>query len=396
MKFKRIVLWVLVLLVAAAAVYYFFIRTSKQEFVWKTQPVQYGDVAVTVTATGPLNPVQTVQVGTQVTGTVARLFADFNSQVKKGQVIALIDTILLSATRADADANYVKAQVQLTEMKKEFDRNEKLFKQGVIPQADYDMSFTNYQSALSQLTSLQAQLNRAKINLRYATIYAPISGVVISRNVDVGQTVVSSFNTPTLFTIANDLSKMEVYANVDEADIGQIKVGQKANFTVDAFPDDVFEGVISQIRLQPTIVQNVVNYTVIIDVPNPGLKLLPGLTANINVKVKEHKNVLRIPANALHFVPPKAYLESGLSDSAKQRISGTMEENKKYVWLLKNNELYPAEVTMGLTDGNFVEVQGLKKGDEVVLALQQGKQEGGQQTKSPFMPSFSHPPRGAR
>lgn len=396
MNYKRIIIWTIVLLGVIAAVYYFFIRTSKREFTWKSQPVQRGDIAVTVTATGPINPVQTVQVGTQVTGTIARLFADFNSVVKKGQVVALIDTTLLSATRADADANYARSQVQLTEMKREFDRNEKLFKQGVIPQSDYDVSLTNYQSAISQMASLRAQLNRAKINLKYATIYAPINGVVISRNVDVGQTVVSSFNTPTLFTIANDLSKMQVYANVDEADIGQIKVGQIANFTVDAFPDEMFEGVISQIRLQPTIIQNVVNYTVIIDVSNPGMKLLPGLTANINVKVKEHKSVLKIPANALHFTPPKAYLESGISDSVKTRISGAMQQGGKYVWLLRDNDLYPVEITTGLSDGNYIEVRGaIKEGQEIVLAQQAGGQEGGQ-PKSPFMPTFTRTPRGMR
>ncbi len=394
MKRKNIILLSFLFIAVGVAAYFFFFRDGEQSFLWRTFPVERGNVRVAVMATGSINALTTVQVGTQVSGTIAKLFVDFNSVVKKGQVIALLDTIFLSAAKDDAEAILEKAAVQLNQMKIEFERVKKLYDENVLARAEYDLAVTNYESAKSTSKSAVAQLNRAKINLQYATILAPISGVVISRDVDVGQTVVASFNSPVLFTIANDLTKMQVYANIDEADIGQIKTGQEVSFTVDAYPNENFFGEIKQIRLQPNVIQNVVNYTVIVDVPNPDLKLLPGLTANINVKILDHKNILKVQFNTVHFIPPPEYLktETSLSDSLKKNWKnnpiGTVPEGTIiYLWVKKGESISPRKVRAGLTEGGYVEISGdLKEGEEVVAGLQ--KEESSTQPTNPFMPKF--------
>jgi HlyD family secretion protein len=400
MKSKNIILTFLILIGIGAILFYYFSRKSEKAFQWRTVPIDTGTISIVVTATGSINALTTVQVGTQVSGTISKLFADFNTVVRKGQIVALLDTTFLAASRDDAASAVDKAKIQLNQMKTEFDRVKKLFEGNAVAQADYDLALTNHKSAQSMLKSAEAQFSRAKINLQYATIRAPISGVVISRNVDVGQTVVASFNTPTLFTIANDLTKMQVYANIDEADIGQIKVGQKVDFTVDAYPNESFVGVIKQIRLQPNVIQNVVNYTVIIDVANPELKLLPGLTANINVKVKEHNKAFKVPSNVLHFVPPQEYL-----DKQKASLDTIKEQWKKYqagnftegdtafVWVKQGNYLFPRKIKIGLSDGTFTEISGdIKSSDEVVLGISKEKSSA-TQTKNPFMPSM---PQGTK
>lgn len=394
MKTWKKIAWISVVLIVASGVVFYFTRSKTETFAWKTQRIQEGNIIVSVTATGPVNPLQTVQVGTQVTGTIAKLFVDFNSIVRKGQLIALIDTTLLSASEQDAKAASQRAEIQLAEMKKEFERAEALIKNNAISQADYDVANSNYLAAISTAASLRAQLRRARINLKYAAIYAPINGVVISRNVDAGQTVVSSFNTPTLFSIANDLSKMEVYANVDEADIGQVRAGQKVIFTVDAYPDETFTGEVEQVRLQPSIVQNVVNYTVLISVSNPGLRLLPGLTANVNIQVNEHDSVLKVPANALHFYPPASYLGSAaLPDSIRLQIAA-LRDDVKHIWIRRGAFITPAEVTTGLSDGNYVEIKGrVHPDEEVVVGIDNSQAEKTAPNRNPFMPSFQRPRR---
>jgi HlyD family secretion protein len=283
---------------------------------------------------------------------------------------------------------------------------QKLYDQKVNPQADYDIALTNYESAKSNLASATASLNRAKINLQYATIKAPISGTVISRNVDVGQTVVSSFNSPVLYTIANDLTKMQVQANIDEADIGEIKVGENASFSVDAFPNNVFEGLVKQIRLQPITLQNVVNYIVIIDVPNPDLKLMPGLTANITIKVEEHDNVLKVPLNALHFTPSTEYFTSQkkVPDPIKKQwddfFKNTSSKKEKevpgqspaisYIWIQKDKFICPVQVKFGISDGTFIELSGnIKEGDEVVTGISHGETASTPTAQNPFMPKMT-------
>jgi HlyD family secretion protein len=282
----------------------FALCNNQSQIQFRTVPLEKGDINVEVTASGTINPHSLVQVGTQVSGTISKIFVDFNSHVKKGQLVALIDTTFLYAAVEDAAASKSKAQSQETLTRTVAKRTQDLFDKGLAAQADLDQATSDFESAKANLSSAQAQLDRAKINLAYARIVSPITGVVVNRNVDVGQTVAASFNTPTLFTIADDLTKMQVQASIDEADIGQIQKSQKAQFTVDAYPARKYQGTVSQIRLQPTTVQNVVTYTVMIDVDNPDLSLLPGMTANITIEVQQAHDVLKAPAAALKFTPP--------------------------------------------------------------------------------------------
>lgn len=302
MKKKLLIIGGILVIIAVGG--YFLLKSKDNKTIeWRTAKIEKGDLEIIVTATGTLSADTTVQVGTQVSGVISKIFVDFNSVVKKGQTIAIIDTTFLAAALVDAQATLFRANVQVDLTKRTFDRTNELFKEKVMAQADYDQAYSDYQTALGNARSAQASLDRAKINLKYATIIAPVSGVVVSRAVDVGQTVAASFSTPTLFSIANDLTKMQVQANVDEADIGKIQNGQEVTFTVDAYEDRTFTGKVSQIRLQPTVTQNVVNYTVIVNVPNPDMKLLPGMTANITVHIQEAKDVLKIPSSALRFNP---------------------------------------------------------------------------------------------
>ena len=302
--------WWIAITVAAAAIVctgiFIMVSHRKAPEQWRTAAVQRGDLAVQVTATGTVNPYTTVLVGTQVSGTVAKLFADYNSHVKKGQLVALLDTTLLFASVMDARASLGKAAAQMNLTNQICSRTRALFAKGLVAQADLDQAVSDSASATATTSSARAQLDRAKINLAYARIISPITGVVVARNVDVGQTVAASFNTPTIFTIADDLSKMQVQSSIDEADIGQVKVGQAATFTVDAYPSRTFSGTVAQIRLSPTTVQNVVSYTVMIDVDNTDMALLPGMTANITVNIQKAENVLMVSSAALKFTPPNA------------------------------------------------------------------------------------------
>jgi HlyD family secretion protein len=309
---KKLIIPGIVALVLAVTGYAVFLRSPATKYSYRFEKVSEGDLTALVNATGSISPVTSVDVGTQVSGIVAKLYADFNSVVKQGQVIAQIDPTFLEQSVKDAEANLQKAQAQAADAERNFARMKELLAKGLDSQLNYDASLTTYESNKASLKSARAALDRAKINLAYATIYAPISGVVINRAVNVGQTVAASFSSPTLYTIANDLSKMQVLAVIDESDIGRISIGQEANFTVDAYPEQTFKGTVSQVRLNPTTIQNVVNYTVVISVNNDELKLMPGMTANVKVRVAEARNVLRIPSMALRFQPP-----ADLQDTSK-------------------------------------------------------------------------------
>jgi HlyD family secretion protein len=409
-------------LVCAAGALFFFSK-GKQPVAFRTAPVTRGDLTVQVTATGSLNSFLTVQVGTQVSGTVARLFVDFNSRVKKGQVVALLDTMLLHAEVVDARASLLKAEAQLTLSAQNCTRTRALFAKGLVAQADLDAAISDSASTASTLGSARAALDRAKINLNYATIVSPITGVVINRNVDVGQTVAASFNTPTIFTIADDLTKMQVQASIDEADIGQAKVGQTGNFTVDAYPTRTFTGVVSQIRLQPTTVQNVVTYTVMIDVDNKDMALLPGMTANVTIDVQKAENVLMVPAAALKFVPPTGqgdkwkkrgpaagdssragrqwsgaardtgvqagrggdttqrrhgqWASAGAGDTAQRghgQWKGQAGEDMGHVFVLVEGKPKFVRVKTGLSNGGFTAVEGdVQAGDQVIVGVLSNK-----------------------
>ncbi len=398
---KKAIIAITFLLIAGVAVWFFMARDRYKMPEWKTTIIDTGAVSVNITATGALNAVTTVQVGAQVSGIVSKLYADFNSVVTKGQVVAMLDTTLLYAAMSDAAAAVEKAKVQLELAKKQFVRTDTLFRAKVAAQADYDLAYSAYRSAEADLRARIAALSHEKTNLRYATIKAPINGTVISRNVDVGQTVISSFNAPTLFTIANDLTQMQVLANVDEADIGQIKVGQESVFTVDAYPYEKFKGVVSMIRLQPVVVQNVNNYVVVINVSNPDLKLLPGLTANITIKIKEHTGVLKVIANAVHFTPPADYLsfahfpDALVLDLQKRKVAGNeipRVGDTCYLWLTDSAVLKPLPVRVGIFDGTYIEVSGaIRQGDEVVAGVKSKATADKPTTNNPFMPKM--PPR---
>jgi HlyD family secretion protein len=308
---KRIIIPAAIVVVAVGVFLIFFRGTSKK-YEFRFDKVSQGDVTMVVTATGTINPVISVDVGTQVSGIISKLYADFNSVVKEGQVIAQIDPTFLQQSVRDATASLERARAQFADAKRTRDRTKSLFDKQLESQAAYDNALTQFESNQAALKQAEASLERARINLAYATIYAPINGVVIDRKVNVGQTVAASFSSPTLYTIANDLQKMQVQATIDESDIGRISIGQEATFTVDAYPDDRFKGTVSQIRLAPVTVQNVVNYTVVIDVNNSELKLMPGMTANVRILVGSSSNVLRVPNLALRFQPP-----ADLVDSAK-------------------------------------------------------------------------------
>jgi HlyD family secretion protein len=328
---KKIYLYALTAIVVLGTLGYLWLSSSaSKDPRYRTDKVSRGSVIIQVRATGVINPVKTVQVGSQVSGTIAKINVDFNSEVKKGQVIAEIDPTFLQASVNEALANLEHNKAQVDGLKRTYVRTEELFKKDLVSAADDDAAKTAYEAAEAQLKQTQAALDRAKVNLLYATIRSPIDGVIISREVDVGQTVAASLQTPTLFSIGNDLTRMQVEASVDEADIGQIREGERVTFTVDAYPETQFRGSVSQVRLAPVTVQNVVTYTVVIDVPNPDLKLRPGMTATVSILIDRRDNALRIPTLALRFQPPAdavpksaepAATSVGQPDSGKQDAS---------------------------------------------------------------------------
>ncbi len=400
---------------------------SNQKF--RLAKVEKGEINLAVTATGTINPVVNVLVGSQVSGTIKALFADFNSQVKQGQVIAQIDPAIFEAqveqgranvlnaqanlqnARANfenAKANLTKADVAVLDAKRTLDRNRPLVEKQVIAQATMDTAQTNYdtavaqvdvakaqvESAKSQIESFKAQVEQTKAalkvadtNLRYATIRSPVNGTVISRNVDVGQTVAASLQAPTLFTIAKNLTEMQVDSNVSEADVGRITVGQEASFTVDAYPERIFRGKVSEIRNAPIIVQNVVTYDVVILVENKDLKLKPGMTANVTVMIAHRDGALKIPNAALRFRPDSAKRESGKGggppQKAGEQVKSTQGDEGKpgRVWILSpEGKPTSVSITLGITNGTFSEViaGNLREGAEVIVEQTSGKKSSGQ------------------
>ena len=310
--------------------YVLFFRDAPATYEFRFDKVSKGDVTMNVSATGTINAVISVAVGTQVSGIVSKLYADFNSIVKEGQVIAQIDPTFLQQSVKDASASLERAQAQYNDAKRVFERTKILSEKNLESQVNYDAALTTLESNKAALKQAEASLDRAKINLAYATIYAPINGVVIDRQVNVGQTVAASFSSPTLYTIANDLHKMQVLATIDETDIGQISVGQTATFGVDAYPDDQFKGVVSQIRLAPVTISNVVNYTVVIDVDNKQLKLMPGMTASVKILVGSAVNVIRVPNMALRFQPPSELIDSTKIIELRAQGMGMRRDGKTF------------------------------------------------------------------
>ncbi len=381
-----------VVMLLAVSIIFFYVKRSPAP-VYRTAQVEKGTVVSTVTATGNLNAVVTVQVGTQVSGTIQKLFVDFNSTVKKGQTIAQIDPAIFNSqveqtlgNYRNAQANLRKARADVTDARRTLNRNRQLLKDGVVSQADYDSAETKYEQSLAAVKAAEGSVSQtrgsygqASTNLRYSTIRSPVDGIVVSRNVDVGQTVAASFQTPTLFTIAQDLTKMQIDTSVDEADIGKIRVGQNAVFTVDAYPESSFTGQVVQIRNSPTITSNVVTYNVIIAVDNRDLKLKPGMTANVNIKVMKKDSVLKVPSAALRFKPKTTEEETDQqrSSNARRPNSGGFGQQ---VYILKDGKPEPVPVKTGISDDSFVEITAgkLRQSDEVVTEqiLPKKKQSG--------------------
>jgi HlyD family secretion protein len=387
---KRI--WIVIVIcvvTAAGAVWYFSGRKSAATVNLETEQPQYGYIARDVTATGTIEPVDTVTVGSQVSGTIRQIYVDYNSMVKKGQLIAQVDKSLLQAQANQYAANLQMAKAQLEYQTSLFNRQTTLFHTGSISRQDYETALYQFHGAQANVLSVQAQLDAARKNLSYCDIYSPVDGVVLLRNISIGQTVAASFNTPVLFIIARDITKMQVQAAVDEADIGDVRPGQHVTFTVDAFPDDVFSGRVGQIRLQPTISANVVTYTTIINSPNDSLKLKPGMTANIFVYTKEEPHALLISAQALKYKPsgplPGQYVLGPAGPA------GTAPASEAWVWVRKGDSIIRRVIRTGLTDDTHVQVlSGLTTADEVVLGVRTAEKSASTTaaaTKSPFMPT---------
>jgi HlyD family secretion protein len=363
----------------AGGFYYLFGKKQNPSFT--TGTVERGAIVATVSSTGTLNAVTTVQVGTQVSGTIQKLYVDYNSLVKKGQIIAQIDPSIFSSQVEQSQGNYQSAVANLSKQKavaldagRTLERNRQLLKEGIVSQGDFDAAETKYREAAAAVRAAEGGVlqtrgsyRQTQTNLRYATIRSPVDGIVVSRNVDVGQTVAASFQTPTLFTIAQDLTKMQINTSVDEADIGKIKVGQPAVFTVDAYPEMQFRGVVSQVRIAPIITQNVVTYDVVITVENRDLRLKPGMTANVSIEVMRKDDVLKIPSAALRFKPAaNGEKAAGKASSTRRGKAGTAGQK---VFVLKDGKPVPVTVQSGATDDSYVElVRGdLRPGQEVIV-----------------------------
>jgi HlyD family secretion protein len=358
---KIIIIAVAVALLAIAA--YFLISSSGNGVTFKTEKLVMGDITETITASGTVNAVMTVLVGTQVSGTISKLYVDYNSQVKKGQLLAKIDPLLLQAQVDQANSNMLKLVANTVDAKKTRDRNRQLFAKNLIARSDVDTADSNYDAFVAQVNAAKAALDAARVNLQYTNIVSPVDGIVISKSIDVGQTVAASFQTPTLFTIAQDLTKMEVDASVNEADIGKVKEGQPVEFTVDAFPEITFKGTVFQVRNAPITVSNVVTYTVVIQVDNKELKLRPGMTANTTMTTNQKKNVLRLPNGALRVRMPASVASKKSDDTQKQGQRGPG------IWIMDGDKPKRVQATTGLTDGSYTEVTGgeLQEGMTVIV-----------------------------
>ncbi|WP_316751186.1 efflux RND transporter periplasmic adaptor subunit [Pedobacter gandavensis] len=415
MKPKKIFI-ILACVIVLFGIWYFFLRSKEQKVTLSTEKPVIGAISTNVTATGTVQPVDTVTVGTQVSGTISALYADFNSTVKKGELLAELDKTLIQSTVDQAKASLVQAQSNRNYQEANFDRQKQLFQTGSISKADYDLALNTLQVAKANVSNVQAQLRAAERNLSFTQIYSPIDGVVLSRSVSIGQTVAASFSTPTLFTIAKDITKMQVQAKVDEADIGNVKTGQRSTFTVDAFIDDTFNGTVKEIRLQPSISSNVVTYATLIDAPNDDKKLKPGMTANIVIFTKEVNNALLVSAQALKFqpdsslskqyeiIPDPGHKKGGRGErGSRQGSAGKGNRQGKspkptdgdvvanptaYVWVLEGNKLIQKKIKTGLNDNTQVQVLSGLSENEVVVTGTNGltSTAPAAAASSPFMP----------
>lgn len=386
------------MIIVFSLVFYFKNRDKNNLPELETEYLQSGTISNSITATGTVQPVDTVSVGTQVSGTIKQIFADFNSIVKKGQLLAVLDKSLFNTQVEQYAANLQSMTSQLTYQQENLNRQTQLYQAGAISKSDYETAQNQYKEARGAAASARAQLATANKNLSYTNIYSPINGTVLSRNINEGQTVAASFNTPTLFVIANNLTQMQVRAAVDEADIGNVKAGQPVSFTVDAFPDDTFPGTVKEVRLQPVVSSNVVTYTTIIDASNTSMKLKPGMTASITIFIQRQNDAQLLSAKAINFNPPSALAKQyniskktnkpGTKDSLA-KLTSLHKSKEAFAWILKGKQLIQKKIETGLNDDVHVQVlAGLDKNDQVVVGLQQiaGDKNKPASTRSPFMP----------
>lgn len=384
MNKKKTLVIVAVAAIAALAVWLLSGGKKEEKITFDTAAVAPANIMNSITATGTIEPVTSVTVGTQVSGIVSKLFVDYNSVVKKGQVIAELDKTNLMSQLNTAKTQLATAQSQLNYQTANYKRYKTLFEKGLVAADDFDNAKLSYTQAKEQVVSAKEEVQRAQTNLGYATITSPIDGVVLSKSVEEGQTVAASFSTPELFTIAQDLTNMQVVADVDEADIGDVKEGERVSFTVDAYPDDTFEGEVKQVRQEATTTNNVVTYEVVISAPNADLKLKPGLTANVTIYTAERKGVLSVPSKALRFTPQKETV-------GKMKIVDAANAKNK-VWTIEGNSIVAHKVNIGMTDGTNTQiVGGIAEGTKVITGLNvmSGEEKmpmEAQGEKSPFAP----------
>lgn len=387
---KKIVLGIAGVAVIRVVCYFFLGASPGRALSWETTQVKRERISNMVSATGTVEPVTKVDVGTQVSGIVDKIYVDYNSVVKKGQLIAEMDKVTLQAELESQEAQLANAKAEYDYQQKNYARSKVLFEKKLISDTDYESATYNYEKAKSTYDKSKADIVKVRRNLGYAVITSPIDGVVISREVEEGQTVAAGFETPTLFTIAKDLTEMQVIADVDEADIGQVMDGQRVTFSVDAYPNDIFEGVVTQVRLEATVESNVVTYEVVISAPNPDLKLKPGLTATVSIYTLEKNGVLTISPKALKFVPDYQVAEA--SGVILEPVQVENPALQKTVWVKKGDTLEQKEVRLGTLLTSVVEVvNGLQEGEEVVIGMQTGKPamgppQTGETESSPFMP----------
>lgn len=384
MNKKKALVIAAVAAIAALAVWLLSGGKKEETITFDTAAVAPANIMNSITATGTIEPVTSVTVGTQVSGIVSKFFVDYNSVVKKGQVIAELDKTNLMSQLNTAKTQLATAQSQLNYQTANYKRYKTLFEKGLVAADDFDNAKLSYTQAKEQVASAKEEVQRAQTNLGYATITSPIDGVVLSKSVEEGQTVAASFSTPELFTIAQDLTNMQVVADVDEADIGDVKEGERVSFTVDAYPDDTFEGEVKQVRQEATTTNNVVTYEVVISAPNADLKLKPGLTANVTIYTAERKGVLSVPSKALRFTPQKETV-------GKMKIVDVANAKNK-VWTIEGNSIVAHKVNIGMTDGTNTQiVGGIAEGTKVITGLNvMGGEEKmpmeSQGEKSPFAP----------
>jgi HlyD family secretion protein len=381
-KNRKIIISIAAIAAVALVVFLLTGKKKEKEVSFEFAKVEKANIQNSITATGTIEPVTSVTVGTQVSGIVSKLYVDYNSVVKKGQVIAELDKTNLISELNTAKANLNSAQSTLNYQRDNYQRYRTLYNKGLISADNFESARLSYEQARQQVLQAQENVHRAQTNLGYATITSPIDGVVLSKSVEEGQTVAASFSTPELFKIAQDLTNMQVVANVDEADIGGVKPGERVTFTVDAYPEDTFTGAVKQVRQEATTTNNVVTYEVIISAPNADLKLKPGLTANITIYTQERQGVVSVPSKALRFTPTQETV-------GKRKIQDTKGKNK--VWTVEGNNIVAHSVNIGMSDGTHTQiVSGIDEGKQIVVGFKTSDEEDDEaeeeKARSPFAP----------